>query len=219
MRNSLALIFDMDGVIVDSTAVHTESWRRYLGRHGITIEDIESRMLGRHNDEIVRDFFAATELTDEAVLHHGYEKERLYRSLMAPRLADHLVPGAADFIRRHAHLPLAVASNAEPANVDVLLEAAGIRHLFRAVINGHDVARPKPFPDIFLRAAELLSTAPADCVVFEDSAIGVAAARAAGMRVIGVTTTFREMTGVDLVVANFEDGEVERWLRELPVPA
>jgi beta-phosphoglucomutase family hydrolase len=219
MQNSLALIFDMDGVIVDSTSVHTEAWRQYLGQQGITIADIEARMLGRHNDAIVRDFFAGCELTGEVILRHGAEKEKVYRSLIGSRVADRLVPGASDFIRRHSDLPLAVASNAEPANVDLILEAAGLRSVFRAVINGHEVARPKPFPDIFLRAAQVLETAPADCIVFEDSLTGVEAARAAGMRVVGVATTLRELPEVDLVIRDFQDGELEPWLRELSVPA
>jgi beta-phosphoglucomutase len=219
MKNRLALIFDMDGVIVDSTAVHTEAWRQYLQLHGIEINDIQGRMLGRHNDDIVRDFFAGTELTGDLVLQHGYEKEKVYRGIIAPHVERHLIRGARDFVRRHAHLPLGLASNAEPANVDLILDRTGLRNCFPAIVNGHEVARPKPSPDIYLRAAELLNTAPADCIVFEDSETGVRAAKAAGMRVAGVATTVSALPGVDLLIADFDDEELEPWLREASVPA
>jgi beta-phosphoglucomutase len=175
-------------------------------------------MLGRHNDDIVRDFFAGTELTRDLILQHGYQKEKLYRSIMAPHVERHLIAGAADFVRRHSHLPLGLASNAEPANVELILNTTGLRDCFRAVVNGHEVARPKPFPDIYLRVAALLNTAPADCIVFEDSETGVRAARAAGMRVAGVATTISSLPGVDLLINDFKAGELERWLGEASVP-
>ena len=219
MHSGLALIFDMDGVIVDSTALHIEAWRRYLRKHGIKISDLEQRMLGKHNDELVRDFFAGTELTPDLIVHHGSEKEKLYRSIIGPQLDSRIVNGIFDFVRRHAHLPLGLASNAEPANVDFILQAAGIRRFFAAVVSGHDVARPKPAPDIFLRVAELLCIAPADCIVFEDSQVGVMAARAAGMRVVGVTTTLTDVRDVDLTITDFEDAGLERWLCDVALCA
>jgi beta-phosphoglucomutase family hydrolase len=219
MQPALALIFDMDGVIVDSTSVHVEAWRHYLREHGIAAPDLEQRMLGKHNDDLVRDFFAGRELDPQLILHHGSEKEKVYRKLIRPRLDAHIVRGVIDFVRRHAEIPLGLATNAEAANVEFILGAAGIRHLFAAVVSGHDVARPKPAPDIFRRVAEMLDAEPSDCIVFEDSQVGVTAARAAGMRVVGVTTTLAELRDVDLSIANFEDPELESWLRGVASPA
>src|SRR5579872_6392515 len=92
----LALIFDMDGVIVDSNPVHRDSWRAYNRRFGIdTDEAMQQRMYGKRNDEIIRDFFGS-DLTEEQVAAHGAAKERLFRDMMAPRLRESLVPG---FIR------------------------------------------------------------------------------------------------------------------------
>ena len=203
----------MDGVIVDSTATHTEAWRRYLDNHGIDIPDLEQRMLGKHNDDIVRDFFSGFELSDEMVYMHGSQKEELYRDMIKPDLDNRLVPGISDFLERHRDLPIGLATNAEPANVEFVLTSAGIRHYFRAIVNGHDVPRPKPAPDIYLRVAELLDVNAAQCVVFEDSATGVEAARAAGMRVVGVTTTIRQFQNVDLAISHFLDPELEQWLQ------
>jgi HAD superfamily hydrolase (TIGR01509 family) len=212
-----ALIFDMDGVIVDSTATHAEAWRVYLKDHGLVIDDIENRMLGKHNDELIRDFFPSDVLTRELIFQHGSRKEAVYRTLMSPVLDEKLVPGACEFIRSRRHDPLGVASNAEPDNVSFVLDAAGLRSCFRVIIDGHQVARPKPFPDIYLEAARQLGFAPRDCVVFEDSVTGVQAARAAGMRVVGVSTTLAEFADVDLTVRDFFDPKLEPWLQEFTV--
>lgn len=208
-----AFIFDMDGVIIDSTRAHTEAWRQYLLAHGITLPDLESRMLGRHNDEIVRDFFgAAAELPEDVIRKHGSAKEQVFREMVEPVFDTHLVAGVLPFLSRHPEIPAAVATNAERANVDFVLDRAGIRNRFRAVVTGDDGARPKPWPDIYLRAAELLGVPPQSCLVFEDSVTGVTAARAAGMQVAGVLTTLADLANVDLSIRDFQDPRLDEWL-------
>ena len=212
MARELALILDMDGVIVDSNPVHREVWAAYNRRFGIeTDEAMQKRMYGRRNDDIVRDFFGE-HLTLEEVHAHGAAKERLFRETIGPVLNDALVPGLREFLERHRHQPLGLASNAEPENLEFLLDTARLRPYFWAVVDGHQVARPKPYPDIYLRAAELLGTPPKDCVVFEDSFTGIEAARAAGMAVVGVGTTHDELPGVDLEIRDFTSPALEPWL-------
>ncbi len=211
VSTELALVFDMDGVIVDSTRTHTLAWQRYLEAHGVEIPYIEQRMLGKHNPEIVRDFFPRETLTEETIFSHGAQKEALYREIIRPELRERLVPGVARFLERNRDLPIGMGTNAEQANVDFVLDEAGLRQYFQAIVTGHDVARPKPFPDVYLRVAELLGVSPASCIVFEDSPSGVSAARAAGMRVVGLTTTCT-LPNVDLLVSNFLDPELESWL-------
>lgn len=207
-----ALILDMDGVIINSNPLHRAAWAEYSRRHGIeTTEEMQTRMYGRRNDEIVRDFLGA-HLTDAEVFEHGAAKERLYRELMEPRLPEALVPGVREFITRHANLPMALATNAEPANVDFVLDGARLRNFFAAIVDGHQVGRPKPHPEIYLRAADLLGVAPEFCVVFEDSTTGVEAGLAAGMRVVGVSTTHEALSGVSLQVDDFRDPALESWL-------
>lgn len=208
----LAQVFDMDGVIVDSMPVHTRAWEIYLDRLGIRCEDLEARMHGRRNDEIVADFIDS-QLPPDEIQGHGAAKEQLYRELIRPELEARLVPGVVEFLNRHAGESLAVASNAEPANVEFVLEGVGIRSLFKVVVDGMQVENPKPHPDVYLRAADLLGIVPKDCIVFEDSPAGVQAARRAGMRVVGVETHIR-LDGVDIRIANFSDPELERWLSE-----
>jgi len=207
----------MDGVIVDSFAMHTHAWEVYLDRHGVKAEALGSRILGKHNDELVRDLFARESLTDDLIREHGLRKEALYREMISPVLEQRLVPGVRDFILRHSGQALGIATNAEPANVDFILKSTGLSNHFRAIANGHDVSRPKPFPDIYLRVAGMLGYAPVDCVVFEDSMTGVQAALAAGTKVVGVSTTEPAFTGVDLTIRDFRDPRLAPWLQELTV--
>jgi HAD superfamily hydrolase (TIGR01509 family) len=122
------------------------------------------------------------------------------------------VPGLREFLERHQDLPIACGTNAEPENVRFVLEKAGLENLFRVAVNGHQVARPKPYPDIYLKAAELLGVEPARCLVFEDSYAGIAAARAAGMKVVGLRTTHPELPGTELEIDDFRAPELEVYL-------
>ncbi|MGE5647016.1 MAG: HAD family hydrolase [Acidobacteriota bacterium] len=214
MSTGLAFVFDLDGVIVDSNRVHAQTWREYLRRCGLEApEGFDLRMFGRRNDDIVADAFGE-DLTPAEVFRHGAEKEKLYREIMRPVLGEHLVPGIAAFLERHPETPKAIATNGEPANADFVIDTGGLRPYFRVVINGHQVERPKPDPEIYFKAAELLSVAPANCIVFEDSVAGVEAARASGARVVAVLTTHTvdELPRVDASIRDFTDPELETWL-------
>ena len=207
----LALIFDLDGVIVDSMPVHELAWLRYLESLGIEGGGIPSRMHGRRNDEIVRDFLGDA-VDQPAVLAHGAAKERVFREMLRGRLSESLVPGIADLLNRIGGAPIALAANAERANIDFTLDGAGLRRYFDVIVDGSEVARPKPAPEVYLRAAELLGIPPRNCIVFEDSPVGVAAALAAGMRVVGVLTHSSPLAGILLSVANFLDPKLDSWL-------
>ena len=208
----LALLFDIDGVIVDSNPVHVAVWRDYLKPYGIDPgEGLPGRMYGRRNDDIVRDFFGAG-LSPEEILARGAEKEALYREVMRRQLQGRLVPGVASFLQSHRKMAMAVATNAEPANAEFILKEAGIWSLFTVVVDGHQVEQPKPAPDIYLLTADLLGVPPRNCIVFEDSTAGVEAAHAAGTRIVALTTTQTDFPFVDLMIPNFLGPEVEAWL-------
>lgn len=208
----LALIFDLDGVIINSNSVHAIAWRKYLAQFGKDSAEIERTMFGKRNDDIVREVFGG-QLTEAEVAAHGAAKEAIYRELMRPQLEDNLVPGVRSFLQRHDGLPMAIASNAERPNVDFVLDSSGLVAHFRVAFDGAQVARPKPAPDIYLMAADSLETSPANCIVFEDSMPGVEAALAAGMRVVGLQTTHDELAGVDIGVNDYRDPRLEPWLR------
>jgi HAD superfamily hydrolase (TIGR01509 family) len=174
---------------------------------------MQQRMYGKRNDEIIRDFLG-DHLNDREVFQHGAAKESLYRELMKPRTQESLVPGIREFLARYRNLELAVATNAEAANVDFVLDDTGLRPLFRVIIDGHQVTNPKPHPEIYLRVAETLQLPPEDCVVFEDSHTGVKSGLAAGMRVVGVGTTHDDLNGISLLIRDFNDPALESWLAE-----
>lgn len=201
----------MDGVIVDSNPVHTQAWVSYLDRFGIRIDNLEARMYGRRNDEIVRDFFGEA-ISDAEVIAHGAEKERLYRELMRPQITDRLVPGVVEIVRSAREMPMGIGTNAEPNNVSFVLEACGLDGYFRAVVDGHQVRHAKPHPEVYLRAAQLLGIEPGNCIVFEDSFAGTASARAAGARVVGVKTSHLEFPDTDFAIHDFRDPELVPWL-------
>ncbi|MGD0774668.1 MAG: HAD family phosphatase [Candidatus Solibacter sp.] len=208
-----ALIFDMDGVIVDSDLIHRQTWIEFNRRYGLeTTEEMLRWAYGKRNDQIVSHYFGDG-IGAREVDARGLAKEQLYREMAAGRVEEMLVPGLRAFLERHRDLPMAVGSNAEPRNVAFVLQEAALRRYFRVVVDGHQVPQPKPHPDIYLRAAELLQTEPADCIVFEDSHAGVAAARAAGMRVIGLGTTYGNLPGAVLTIDNFLSGDLEPWLQ------
>jgi beta-phosphoglucomutase len=207
-----ALIFDMDGVLIDSNPWHRTAWAEYTRRHGFEMtEAMQQRMYGKRNDEIIRDFFGA-HLAGPEVFAHGAAKEELYREIMKPHAEEALVPGVRDFLARHRDLNLAVATNAEPPNVDFVLDNSRLREFFQVIVDGHQVANPKPHPEIYLRVADSVGISPHECVVFEDSYTGVEAGLAAGMRVVGVSTTHSDLPGVSLLISDFTDPELDRWL-------
>jgi beta-phosphoglucomutase len=207
-----ALIFDMDGVIVNSNPVHRDAWVIYNRRHGLeTTEAMHQRMYGKRNDQIVRDFYGL-DLPEAEVAAHGFAKEALYRDMIRPALQQSMVSGLRGFIERHQNFRIGLGTNAEPANVEFVLREGGLTHLFEVIVDGHQVKRAKPAPDIYLKVADGLGVPPDACVVFEDSFSGVEAARAAGMRVIGIRTTHREFSSVELAVDDFTDPQLDRWI-------
>jgi beta-phosphoglucomutase family hydrolase len=213
LAEGLALIFDMDGVLIDSNPVHCDAWEIFNRRYGLaTTEAMRQSMYGKRNDEIVREFFGEG-LSPDEVKARSAAKEVLYRELIGQRVEEFLVPGVKTFLESHRGDPMALATNAEPANVEFLLEGARLRPYFRVVLDGHQVRHPKPHPEIYLRAAEMLGVAPANCVIFEDSYSGVAAARAAAARVVGLLTTHGELPGAHLTIDNFWNGALKSWLQ------
>jgi beta-phosphoglucomutase len=141
------------------------------------------------------------------------EKDVLYRDMYRPH--RRAIGGFEDFVTRARAdgVQLAVATSAPPANIVFTLDELDLRRHFDAVVGAADVARGKPHPDVFLKAAEKLGANPADCIVFEDAPMGVEAARRAGMRAVVITTTlpaeaFKEFDNVIRVVAHYEDLDV-----------
>jgi beta-phosphoglucomutase len=206
-----AFLFDMDGVIVNSTPLHVEAWRIYLAARGKDTTDLETKMLGLRNEELVGLLFGE-HLDWAARQKHGQAKEALYRQMMAPLLEQHLVPGVREFLARNTATPCALVSNAERANIDFVLDQARLRAHFPVIVDGEQMERPKPFPDGYLRGAELLGVDVRQCVVFEDSGAGIAAGLASGAQVVGLLTTLARIPQAHLAIPHFASPELENWL-------
>jgi HAD superfamily hydrolase (TIGR01509 family) len=198
-----ALLFDLDGTLIDSMPHHQNAWVEWHRRHGQAMDEAGffASTAGRANAEILAELLPQL---DEAAIHAlADEKEAIYRELARPALE--LIGGAAELAAaaRAQGLKLAVCTASGLMNMQLAFERFGIAEWVDAVTSPADGLRGKPHPDIFLEAARRLGVAPADCIVFEDAPLGIEAARRAGMRAVALTTTMpREaFTGFDNVVA------------------
>ncbi len=203
MRADGALIFDMDGTLVDNMSFHERTWLDLLAECGVavTADEFHRRASGRTNPDILREFLG-DRLAEHEVAEWTERKEALYREAYRPHLRE--IAGLRGFLES-AHrlgLPLAVATSGTPGNVEFVLEGLRIGPLFATIVTGDEVTRGKPDPEMFLTAAQRLGVEPARCLVFEDSRAGVDAALRAGMRVVVLATTpgIRELEGREGVV-------------------
>jgi len=188
-----AVIFDIDGTIVDNMHLHAEAFAVFAGRHGLPAltKDDRARLDGRRNSEIFPILFKREVACDEWVAYEQ-EKEGLYRELSKGRLSP--MKGLLELIDRLRgdRIPMALATSAPKANVVHTLAELDLASAFPVIVRGDEVARGKPAPDVFIEAARRLGVDPADCLVFEDAPMGVEAAKAAGMSVVALTTSFNE---------------------------
>lgn len=182
-----AVLWDMDGTIVDSADYHAEAWHAAMAPRGVHLTDEMFRStFGQRNDTILR-IWVGESITDEQIRAISDEKEAAYRAIVAER-GIALLPGIA---RRIAQLRergwrQAIASAAPRANVEAIIAALDLGGVIDGFVGAEDVRHGKPDPEVFQRAAALLGAAPERCVVVEDAPAGVEAGRRAGMRVIGV---------------------------------
>ncbi len=188
--NPLAVIFDMDGVLVDSYQAHWQSWHFMadeLGK-GLTEAQFVSTF-GRTSREIIAEHWGASALSPQEIADFDRRKEALYREIVSRDFPA--MDGAATLLRdlHEAGFRLAVGSSGPPENVALAVERLGAGPCFDALITGKDVTRGKPDPQVFLVAAQRLGVAPADCAVIEDAPVGIAAANAAGMVSIALLST------------------------------
>jgi beta-phosphoglucomutase len=180
------VIFDMDGVLVDSMEAHLESWMELGRRYRLEISrDVFHDTFGRAGRDIVRMMWG--EGIDASAVHARVaEKESIYRDRI--RGAAPLMPGVREVVAdlHDAGFRLAVGTSGPIENVQLILTEAGIGDRFQGVVTGFDVERGKPAPDVFLLAASRLELGPERCAVVEDAPVGVEAAVAAGMPAVGL---------------------------------
>ncbi len=202
----IALLFDMDGVIVDSNPAHKATIIEFCKKYKKTLSDDEMRkhIYGRTNKEWIRHLFGE-HLTDAEVKVYANEKEQMFRDYFEKDIKP--LNGLMDFLEllEANNIPKAVGTSAPPENVTYVFKHTGIQKYFAVVLDEDSVTHGKPDPEIYLKAAKALNMNPADCIVVEDSLSGVEAGKRAGCKVIGITTTHTpaELSKADLTAPDF----------------
>jgi len=209
-----AVLFDMDGVLADTAELHYHSWEPVAAELGIPFDRrVNDRLRGLSRADSLAVLLGGRPctLTADDRTRYTSQKNAEYLRLVAQMTPAHLLPGASDLLRglRASGARIAVASSSRNANR--VLDRLGIKPLLDVIVDGNTARRSKPDPEVFLAAADQLGVRPSQCVVLEDAEAGVAAALAAGMRVVGIGP-FERLRGAHLVVGSIAKLDAERVL-------
>jgi HAD superfamily hydrolase (TIGR01509 family) len=206
-------IFDWDGVIVDSSSHHEESWERLAKENGFTLPEGHFRKgFGMKNEFIIPNILSWSNLPPEIGLL-SLRKEELYREILL-EWGIRPLPGVIEWLtelRRH-EVRCAIGSSTHRLNIQTILTVLGFEDWFTAIVTAEDVSHGKPDPEVFLTAAGKIGIDPRTCVVFEDAFVGIEAAHRGGMKVVAVATTNRIETlqAADLAVHRLDELSVEQ---------
>ncbi len=207
---SPAVIFDMDGVLIDSSPAHLKSWQATAARDGLTITQEQfNDFCGVTSRDIIRAVWKR-DMSDEEVRALDDAKEETYRRIVQDRFP--IMPGAVELIRalHEAGIGVAIGSAGSLENVSQTIDRLAVAPYLDAVVHGGEILRGKPDPEVFLLAAKRMNRMPRDCVVVEDAKGGVAAAKAAGMTCIGFKSaghTDAEYVRADRVILSLAEIE------------
>lgn len=193
---SWAVIWDLDGTLIDSADYHWEAWQVVMAAEDFTITyEQYVADFGKRNDEILRGRLG-DHLTDDFIARISLAKEEVYRSLVRTKGLE-LLPGALKWLTKlqFEGWKQALGTSAPQGNIDAVFDAIEVSKFFDAVMSAEQVERGKPFPDVFLAAARKLGIEPGACIVVEDAPAGIEAARRAGMKALAVRTTHPHLEG------------------------
>jgi beta-phosphoglucomutase family hydrolase len=201
-------IFDWDGVIIDSSRYHEESWERLAKQENKALPPgYFKKAFGKRNENIIPDVLKWTQKKEE-IQQLSDLKEILYRRIMSDRGISPL-PGVKPFLQmlKKNNIPCCVGSSTPRSNITTALSLLGWENYFPLIIAAEDVSKGKPDPQVFLLAAQTLHLSPDRCIVFEDAFVGIQAAKAGGMKIIAVTTTHpaSELSEADVVVNRLDE--------------
>ncbi len=202
-----AVIFDMDGTLVDSTKADFFAWQKLFSFYNKQLTFSEYiPLLGIKSAQVVKEFLP---VENEEEVQFALTKKLVFFHEIISENGIYPVPFADVFLKqiRQYNIPLALATSSRRAKMEMVMEKLNLLIYFDAVVTGGDVKNGKPSPDIFLKASEKLNMIPGDCIVFEDAANGVKAAKNAGMKCVALSShqTVESLQEADLVIDSFEN--------------
>ncbi len=217
MSEIKACIFDLDGVIVDTAIYHYKAWKRLANELGFDFSEEENEKLkGVSRIKSLELMLSWGGVIDKT----GVEKEQLasrknswYVEMINQMKPEEILPGAQKFLEELRKRDIKTALGSASKNAKVILEKTGLLHLFDVLVDGNVVSASKPDPEVFLKGAELLHLKPENCVVFEDAVSGVEAAKAAGMKVVGIGS-LAVLKNANLVIPGLHEMSLQK-LKEL----
>lgn len=203
-----AVIFDMNGVIINDERIHQQSWKILCKKYNIrlTEEEFKNNIFGRTEADTFTYIFHKR-LTPSEIEKLSAERVKIVIEIFKPNLA--LTDGLLQFLKslKNKKVPIAIATSSRKPYTNFILDNLKIRTYFQKVVTAEDINKGKPDPEIYLLTAKQLSKPPENCVVFEDTLSGIKSAKAAGMQVIAITTTHKaeELSSADRVIRNFTE--------------
>ena len=212
--NGKGVIFDLDGVLIDSGWAHRQAWFDLAEKESLKFSDeFFNDTFGMQNAQIIP-MLVGRELVPAELEEMSEWKEQRYRDIVSENLA--LSPGAERLMAelKKEGFRLAIGSSTPKANLDLIFECLNLNNYINAYVTKEDVKNGKPAPDTFIRAAQKLSLLPKHCVVVEDAIHGIEAAKAAGMSVIALTTTRDrgDLSGADIIADSLDELKVEDFV-------
>jgi beta-phosphoglucomutase len=202
-----AVIFDMNGVIVNDERIHEEAWKEWCTAHGFTVSEEQfSELVFGRTEKDVFSFLLQREVTPQELEQFSNERVDIAIRIFQPLLAP--TPGFLPFVQYLANhtIKLAIATSSRNRYANFILDSLEIRQYFPVIVTAEDITNGKPDPQIYQMAANRLGVLPTECLVFEDTHSGIASAKAADMRVVAIATTHtpEELTDAHIVIPSFE---------------
>jgi len=212
MTTVKACLFDLDGVIVDTAVYHFQAWRRLANELGFDFTEHQNEQLKgisrMESLELILNWGGVT-LTAEEKEAWATKKNQWYLDLVMQMTPNEVLPGVPEFLKSLRANGIKIALGSASKNSKLILERIQMLDYFDARIDGNNITKGKPDPQVFLMGAEATGAQPSECVVFEDAVAGVQAAKAGGMKAIGIGSA-DILTEADIVIATFEDFSVEK---------
>jgi beta-phosphoglucomutase len=204
-----AIIFDMNGVIIVDQRYHNQAWAEFCKKYNLSLtnEELKTQVMGKRDQDIL-DYLFKGNLSNEEINKYSNERYRMAKAIIKGKLV--LPEGLIDLLDKlqSRNIPLAIATSAIRGYANFIMNKFRLRKYFSVIITAGDVIEGKPSPEIYLETANKLKINPENCLVIEDSILGVESAKAAGMKVVAITSSFskEELKGLaDYVIDSFSD--------------